>query len=321
MFRERSRRMMIACVLIAGTLMIAATTALLVRPAQAGGGSSVRFFGTGSGDLDRIKIPLDSPGRPVDVGSEDFTVEFWMKAVAQDVVQQSCSTSTAAGDLWINGNIIIDRDVFGTPHFGDYGISLYGQSGGRLGFGIAKGSSGTSICGGTNLADGNWHHVAATRNSTSGQMRLFVDGAQVASGTGPTGNVSYQDGATGFPNDPFLVIGAEKHDAGSDYPSFSGWIDEVRVSRSVRYTAAFTRPSAPFSADADTVALYHMDEASGSEISDSSGAAGGPSHGTLQSGAQRSSDEPWGSSLPPTPNLLLTATVLPHRNYLPSAVN
>ena len=44
-------------------------------------------------------------------------------------------------------------------------------------------------------------------------------------------------------SDPFLVIGAEKHDAGSLYPSYRGWIDEVRLSTVRRYTGSgFTRP-------------------------------------------------------------------------------
>jgi hypothetical protein len=82
------------------------------------------------------------------------------------------------------------------------------------------------------------------------------------SGNGPTGDISYRDGrATSYPNsDPFLVIGAEKHDAGPAYPSFSGWIDEVRLSTVVRYASNFTPPAAPFVADGDTVLLYHFDD-------------------------------------------------------------
>ena len=50
------------------------------------GQSSIRFYGGGvnAPDADRIKIPIDDvnnsdPGPPVDVGDEDFTIEFWMK--------------------------------------------------------------------------------------------------------------------------------------------------------------------------------------------------------------------------------------------------
>jgi cysteine-rich repeat protein len=84
------------------------------------------------------------------------------------------------------------------------------------------------------------------------------------------------------------VIGAEKHDAGSAFPSFSGWVDEVRLSNVVRYTASFTRPGAAFSSDASTVALYHLDEGPAGPctgtVLDGSGAAGGPSNGTCSFG-------------------------------------
>jgi hypothetical protein len=35
--------------------------------------------------------------------------------------------------------------------------------------------------------DGNWHHIAVTRDSVSGQMNLFVDGSLLAYGIGPPG--------------------------------------------------------------------------------------------------------------------------------------
>jgi hypothetical protein len=39
-----------------------------------------------------------------------------------------------------------------------------------------------------NINDGAWHHVAATRNNTSGAMQVYVDGVLRGSGTGPTGS-------------------------------------------------------------------------------------------------------------------------------------
>lgn len=43
----------------------------------------MRFFGHGTGDIDRVKIPIDAPPRPVDV-SFDFTLEFQFKAVLSE---------------------------------------------------------------------------------------------------------------------------------------------------------------------------------------------------------------------------------------------
>jgi hypothetical protein len=86
-------------------------------------------------------------------------------------------------------------------------------------------------------------------------------------------------------SDPFLVIAAEKHDAGSAFPSFAGWVDEVRLSNVLRYSGpTYALPDAPFMTDAATVALYHLDEGIGDLILDASGAPGGPSHGERRYG-------------------------------------
>ena len=203
----------------------------------------------------------------------------------------------------------------GNGDFGDYGVSLFG-TGGRLAFGVDRLGTGTTICGTANVADGAWHHVAATRSTTTGQIRLFVDGQpDGAAGSGPTGDVSYRDGRSpASPNDPFLVIGAEKHDAGTQFPSYHGWIDEVRVSNVVRYSGAFTRPSAPFVGDANTVALYHFDEDNGNTLTDSSAAAGGPSNGVRRvggasQGPQWSTDIPFAAAAPTISLQQLTASL------------
>jgi hypothetical protein len=154
-------------------------------------------------------------------------------------------------------------------------------------------------------------------------MRIFVDGQQDGQGTGPTGNLSYPDGRTpGQPNDPYLVIGAEKHDAGSDFPSYNGLIDELRLSNAVRYSSSFSPPGSPFSPDGSTVALYHFDVNEGpgnctGPVVDSSGATGGPSNGTCEFGGSSpagpiyTTDTPFGGGGPPTPTPTHTATPTP----------
>lgn len=56
----------------------------------------------------------------------------------------------------------------------------------------------------------------------------------------------------------------------------------------IRYTSSFGPPSAPFTSDGNTVALYHLDEgpvgACTGTLLDSSGASGGPSNGTCNYG-------------------------------------
>jgi hypothetical protein len=265
--------------LIAAAIVIGAT---VLPPSGHAAGSSLRFFGNGANEIDRVTIRLDAPHRPVDVGAGDFTVEWWMKAsLAENPSNAACN---GGADDWITGNIILDRDVYGAGDNGDWGISL---GGGRLIFGVSVGNSGATACGSTVVADGEWHHIAATRSAgaQAPRVRLWVDGQLDAEADGPVGDASYRNGRTSvYTYDPFLVIGAEKHDAGAAYPSYSGWIDELRISTVVRYTAAFAPPSGPFSDDANTAALYHLDEGAGDSTGDSAIASGGPSNGQRRFG-------------------------------------
>jgi hypothetical protein len=281
------------------------TPTLLVergRVSRAAGGTSIRFYGTGTADQDRIKIALadGASARPVNLGS-DLTLEFWLRAAA-------AANSAPACDEWYYGNIIIDRDVDGPGDYGDYGVALCE---GRLVFGVAVGEEDPVATGATDVTDGQWHHVALTRNSTSGALRIFVDGQLDGQASGPSGRIDYRVGrATQRPeSDPFLVLGAEKHDY-SESRSYSGLLDDLRLSNTVRYTQAFSRPTAPHSADASTVALYRFDEGTGTTVGDS--ASGGASGGVLKprvGGAAQhwSTDTPF-TSAAPTPTASATAS-------------
>lgn len=268
-----------------------------VVEANPSAGFALRFCGTGADDIDRVKIRIDdpstdTPGPAVDVGAADFTVEFWMRALPGENPADGVECGGNAN--WIYGNIVIDRDRHTQTR--EYGMSL---AGGRMVFGVrADMDEPFTICGSTRIDDGEWHHVAATREGDSGAMSLWVDGRLDASADrGPAGDISYPDG--GVPgdfcdgpcvdSDPFLVFGAEKHDAGPRYPAFSGWLDEVRISTVVRYEAEFERPTAPFEPDEDTVGLWHFDEGTGDVVYDSSPQGSGD--GRIRFGGPH--DAPW----------------------------
>jgi hypothetical protein len=289
------------------SLFAACSVALGGIPAAA---QSIRFFGTGAGDIDRVKIRIDDPatnvpGPPADVGAGDFTVEFWLRAPSGS--NPAGAITCGANNDWINGNIVFDRDRYNQGRA--YGISL---GAGRVAFGIDT-ASGTerTICGSRDLRDNAWHHVAAQRDYSSGQMTVYVDGQPDASGTMPTNeDVSYPDNGVpgnfcGGPctfSDPFIVLGAEKHDAGSQYPSFTGWLDEVRISTVVRYSSTFTPPPQPFTMGTGTAALYHFDESSGTDVLDENGNA---SSGFMSVGSNRpvrSTETPFSAT--PSPGTL-----------------
>lgn len=87
--------------------------------------------------------------------------------------------------------------------------------------------NGSEVEGGT-VSDNTWHHAAVTRSS--GTIRLFLNGTQVASSAGNTQAFSItRIGRSSFRQD------------------FNGYIDDVRITVGVaRYTANFTPPAAPF---------------------------------------------------------------------------
>ena len=176
--------------------------------------------------------------------------------------------------------------------YGDFGIAL---TRGGIAFGVSKGASGAGLCGTVDVIDGTWHHVAVTRAAASGALALYVDGNPDGTATGPTGDISYHDGVTGAAKDPFLVLGAEKHDVGAASPSFNGWMDEVRISTTIRYTAMFTPETMLYAPDADTAALYHFDEGDGGALGD----ARGMSPGVIKVGSTPTGTVPvWASATP-----------------------
>ena len=68
---------------------------------------------------------------------------------------------------------------------GDYGVSI----GGKIAFGIHNGTSGSGICSSASVTDGKWHHIAITRQFSSGKVVLFIDGKVDVISNMPIGNI------------------------------------------------------------------------------------------------------------------------------------
>jgi hypothetical protein len=254
--------------------------------------TSLRFYGNGENDIDRIKILVNDPPRPMDIGSTDFTLEWWMKANPGENNADSC---TPGGQNWESGSHVFDRSVYQEDGTGELGVSL---ADGRIAFGVNNGTESDTLCGITDIADGNWHHVAITRG-LDGSMSIYTDGTLDAETTGPLGDISYPDDRVDTdPNDPYLVIGSEKFDIDPLlYPPFSGWIDEIHVSNTIRYDVDFTPSTDPTSPDGNSVGLYHLDEGTGNFINDTSGFWGGPSNGARSFGGDPAGPE-WSTDVP-----------------------
>lgn len=130
--------------------------------------------------------------------TNDFSISFWVK-----------TTDVGATGPWYNGKGLIDATVGAAQS--DFGITLNGN---KAAFGV--GTPDTTILSTANINNGQWHHVAATRNSTSGEMRLYIDGTQQAITTGPVGPLALA---------PRMLIGAIQSGGGF----LNGSIDDVVI--------------------------------------------------------------------------------------------
>jgi hypothetical protein len=99
------------------------------------------------------------------------------------------------------------------------------------------------ITGSTTISSNTWYHISVCRSGTS--TKLFVNGTQEGS--------TYSDTNSYVANDIYIAT-----DAGG-LNAFAGHIDELRVSKSARYTTGFTPSTTPFVNDDNTVLLLHMD--------------------------------------------------------------
>lgn len=232
------------------------------------GAQSIRFVGNADNDVDRVTIEVGN-GQPANIGAADFTIEFWLRAGTGN--NQTLPRCNDTGYNWTTGNILLDRDRT-PPNYRDFGLAIMA---GRVVFGIepTAGNSYT-MCSTANVRDdGDWHHVAIQRRRSDGFLWMYVDGQLDQQVNGPDGDVSYPAGVGG-PPESLLVIGAEKFDFDtSQFPGFRGWIDELRLSNRLQYSANFAPSTAPFNCTSGdgTVALYHFDEGSGNAVGDDCG--------------------------------------------------
>ncbi|MFQ6041501.1 MAG: LamG domain-containing protein [Candidatus Poribacteria bacterium] len=109
-----------------------------------------------------------------------------------------------------------------------------------------------------NVELNKWSHVAVTYDGK--ETVGWLNGKKVNSTKENSANINPT-------NEPFNI---GWRPFGTHYPFF-GIIDEVRISKTVRYTKDFKVPDQQFETDADTAALYHLDEGKGKTTKDSSG--------------------------------------------------
>ena len=117
---------------------------------------------------------------------------------------------------------------------------------------------------------GRWQHIAVTygdgwTSTNNGMMRMFIDGKLVVSTTsvGWTQPTTYKQ--------EYMVIGRLYNRGGW---GFQGYIDEVRISKTIRYTGTavgtqYFTPEQYLQDDPLTVGLWHLNEGGGTVCGDS----------------------------------------------------
>jgi gliding motility-associated-like protein len=99
----------------------------------------------------------------------DFSIEYWVKTTQ--------TGGGGSGSQWWVGSGIVDAEVSGVTN--DFGTSLVGN---KLCFGT--GSPDISIQSTTAINDGQWHHVAVTREQSIGRLKIYIDGNLETTSTG-----------------------------------------------------------------------------------------------------------------------------------------
>tara|TARA_B100000519_G_scaffold141101_1_gene122299 strand:- start:517 stop:3237 length:2721 start_codon:yes stop_codon:yes gene_type:complete len=165
-------------------------------------------------------------GANIDLGTGNFTIEFWMNS-----------------DEDASGQYITGR-WNATPNVGSYsnrewGITLtdYNQYGLNI---YATSANYATI----NICDSKWHHVAIVRSS--GDAKLYIDGEYVLDATVLDSlNMSFSS---------HLIIG------GGQNTCWRGAIYDYRISDTVRYSSNFDVPTEKFTSDSNTLLLIQPDK-------------------------------------------------------------
>lgn len=132
-----------------------------------------------------------------------MTIEMWVKTTATGGV----------GSGWYDGQGLVDGEVAGFNH-NDFGTSLRGS---RFAFGVGNPDNSTlTVQSATAVNDGQWHYCVATRDHVTGQIVVYVDGAQEAAGTAPLGTKDEPE---------VLRIGSLQ----TNSRFFAGQLDEVKL--------------------------------------------------------------------------------------------
>ena len=125
------------------------------------------------------------------------------------------TTQSGGSDTW-NSPAITGVEVAGTQNDIRWG---YLDQSGHIGIGAGD----VGVVSTTAINNGQWHHVAFTRDATTGAVKIYIDGVLQVSGQSDAGIIT----------SPFRLIGAQTDLTSGGGPDgatyFNGQLDEVRI--------------------------------------------------------------------------------------------
>lgn len=167
------------------------------------------MYHDGTGDYE--SIPDHAEWDIFGSAATDKTIDFWVKMADHAGQEIFLAQAESSQDFW----------------------NIYHAHGSGLKFELRTGNATVfEIAGGGEITDTDWHHIAFVKDASV--YKLYKDGIE-------TGTVT-NAGTDTFAAD--LWIGASNN-AGATF-EYEGYIDEVRISETVRWSSAFTPPGIPY---------------------------------------------------------------------------
>ena len=186
---------------------------------------SAYFDGTG----DYLSI---ASAAPLQLGTGDFTIEFWWNGSASGAFPQNIGTLVSSAEN------------------GTYRVGTRFNSTNYVYFARGNGTAFDETTYNINVNDGAWHHIACVRNS--GVIAMYVDGIARTAATGSANN-----SGTCTTSNP-LLLGYQARDG----TYATGYISNARIVKGTAvYTGNFTPPTAPVTAIGSTSAASYSSTA------------------------------------------------------------
>lgn len=180
--------------------------------------------------FDGIDDELSIDASSVLLNNSDFTIEFWFRT-CQDSLNFHQAFLGSSNDIEINMFPGLDKTYY--QLCANSTINVW-----------------TCFQDHQYPTDLDWHHLAVTYDYSADEFEFYFDGID---GTVSTSN-DYD-----FSTNGFLYIGRSDYQSWL-YKNFNGYIDEMRISNTIRYTESFTPTLNEFTPDEQTTGLWHFND-------------------------------------------------------------